>query len=476
MKRIIAAIIILCFALSMCSCVQNKTYQSLDEAVNDKAKLASNIYIDGVDVSNMDIGQARKALAAALRERLEKLNYTLTVGQKTINISAKELPVNFDLDAAILKAINAPTLKKGERLDLKSAAVIDNAALERRLETIVSELHSSPSDAQYSYSGFAGDSFSYQEGLTGVKVEASGVASSLERALFAGTSAGIRPVADEIPPEYTLDMAMRDTSLIAEFSTSFKGSTYGKKNRVQNIVKAAKLIDGITVAPGEEFDINAVLGRRTEENGWQLATGIRDGKYVQEAGGGVCQVSTTLYNAVLMADLEVSERWHHSWPLGYVPVGRDATISTGGPNFKFKNTSQCPVVISAFADTNNKRITVRIFGRPRTDFSYIEVHSWKTGVISDPGSVVKLDKTLPYGTSVVERESRAGCTSETYKFYYNEAGEVIKKVRVTKDKYKAIKGVKLVSLDVYEASVQTNAIPEITDTAQDKFDSLKIVP
>lgn len=468
MKRIIAAIILVFAALQACSCAQNKNYRSIDEAVGDNAKIAANTYIDGVDVSNMSVGQAKKALADARREQLEGLNYTVSVGQKTINISAKELPVAFDSDAAILKALNEPG-NKGDSREFKSSALVDGAALERRLESIVLELHSSPSDAEYSYDGQA---FTYSEGKSGVRVNASNVASSLASALKSGVSAGIRPPADSIPAEYTLDMAKRDTSLIAEFSTSFKGSTYGKANRVKNIVKAAQMIDGITIAPGEEFDINAVLGSRTEENGWKLATGIRDGKYVQEAGGGVCQVSTTLYNAVLMADLEVSERWHHSWPLGYVPVGRDATISTGGPNFKFINTSERPVIISAFADTENKKITVRIFGRPCKDFSYIEVHSWKTGTIQDPGSDVKLDKTLPYGTSVVERESRAGCTSETYKYYYNEAGEIIQKVRVTKDKYRAIKGITLVSRDIYEAAVQTGATPDFPDVAPDSFDGV----
>ncbi len=463
MKKFIAAIVLIFAALQACSCTQISNYQSIEAAIQERATIVENVYIDGVDVSGMNAQQARKALAAYARTRAEKLNYTVTVGQKTINISAKELPVAFLSDAAILKALNAP--KNGDRLELESEVSVDGAALERRLEDIVLELHSSPSDAKYSYDG---QSFTYSEGKSGVRVNASRVAPSLARALKAGVSAGIRPLADSISAEYTLEMAKHDISLIAEFSTSFKGSTYGKANRVKNIVKAAQMINGIIVAPNEEFDINAVLGDRTEENGWKLATGIRDGKYVQEAGGGVCQVSTTLYNAVLMADLEVSERWHHSWPLGYVPVGRDATISTGGPNFKFINTSDRPVVISAFADTDSKKIVVRIFGRPWENFSYIEVHSWKTGTIKDPGSEIKLDKTLPYGTSVVERESRAGCTCETYKFYYNEAGEIIKKLRVTKDKYRSIKGLTLVSRDIYEAS--TNAAPEKSDAATNGLD------
>lgn len=454
MRRLVTAVLLLCVLLQACS--SWKTYSGIDEAVEKGARIGSGVFIDNVDVSGMDVEQARNALRLAHKENIDKLNYTVAAGERTISISAKELPFELDYDNAILQAINTPRGKGSEPVKLSSKVIVDSQKLNNRLEEIITELNTSPSDAVYSFDSSKGD-FAYTEEISGVNVDAAHVATSLERALSSRISAGIRPSVRKIEAEYTLDMARHDTSLIAEFTTSFSGSTYGKKNRVYNIVKAAQLINGITVASGEQFDINEILGKRTEENGWKLATGIRYGKYVQEAGGGVCQVSTTLYNAVLMADLEVVERWHHSWPLGYVPVGRDATISTDGPNFVFLNTTPKPITITALTDTENKTVTVRLYGRPSEEFAYIELRSWKIETIPDPGSEIKLDKTLPYGTEVIERESREGCISETYKYYFNAAGELLSKARVTKDKYRAVKGIKLVSRDIYEASIQTNA-------------------
>ncbi|HBU13224.1 MAG TPA: vanomycin resistance protein VanB, partial [Clostridiales bacterium] len=100
-----------------------------------------------------------------------------------------------------------------------------------------------------------------------------------------------------------------------------------------NIWKMSDIINGVKVEPGETWSINEEAGPRTYNLGWQGAPGISDGEYKEEAGGGICQVSSTLYNAVLRAELEIVERKHHSWPLDYIDGGLDATISTGAPDF-----------------------------------------------------------------------------------------------------------------------------------------------
>ena len=202
-----------------------------------------------------------------------------------------------------------------------------------------------------------------------------------------------------------------------------------------------KLIDGTTIAPGEEFDMNAILGPRNAENGWKEATGIRDAVYVQEYGGGVCQVSSTLYNAVLMADLRVTDRTHHSWPLGYVDIGRDATISTGGPNFKFQNTQEVPITIGAQTDKEKKKITISVYGRPLADGVTIQISSKKVETLPEPETEVIVDESLAPGIQQVVREPRRGSVAVTYKEYYDANGNLLHKEQVTKDKYRSIKGI-----------------------------------
>ena len=146
-----------------------------------------------------------------------------------------------------------------------------------------------------------------------------------------------------------------------------------------------------------------------------------------------------------MADLEVTERSHHSWPLGYVGIGRDATISTGGPNFKFKNTQEVPVTVSATADAKAKTVTVRIYGRPLPDGQHIELTSKKIRALSSPGTNTEFDYSLAPGQSKITRKPRRGSVAESYKLYYDADNNLIRKELVSTDTYRSITGIISVS-------------------------------
>jgi vancomycin resistance protein YoaR len=112
---------------------------------------------------------------------------------------------------------------------------------------------------------------------------------------------------------------------------------------VNNIALAAKKIDGVILNPGEEFSYNGTVGQRTESAGFKKAGAYANGKVVQELGGGICQVSSTLYCAVLYANLEITDRTCHYFPVDYLPSGLDATVSWKSPDFKFKNNRDYPI-------------------------------------------------------------------------------------------------------------------------------------
>lgn len=430
--------------LLLAGCV--KRYESLAEAEADGAVLGERITVDGADVSNMGVTEARAAIERAQKSAMERMSLTVTAGGDSVSIPVSELPVTYDTDGAIFAALGE---KCRHADDLPTRAFNSNAAMDAEglravLAGYVKALEREAVNAAVSYDG---GKFVYTEDEPGRSVDVMELAGRVQAQSNAPDGV-FEAVTTQIPPEYTLNMAKEDTRLISEFSTSFAGSTYSKKNRVFNIQKAAELLNGTSVAAGESMDMNHVLGDRNERNGWRTATAIRDGAYTQEYGGGVCQVSTTLYNAVLMADLEVQERHHHSWPLGYVGVGMDATISTGGPNFIFKNTTEAPIYIGAFADTEDKTITVRIYGRKSFDGS-IEITSKKVGTLDAAGYETELDASLPYGTREEARKARRGCMSETYKNYYDADGNFIRSELVTKDKYRSIKGLMRLSPDIY---------------------------
>ena len=144
---------------------------------------------------------------------------------------------------------------------------------------------------------------------------------------------------------------------LATYSTNYGGSTW---NRCQNVARAASLISGTVVPPGEVFSFNDTVGHRTKDNGFYTAKEYINGESVDGIGGGTCQVSSTLYSAVLYADMGIIERLNHMMSVGYIPLGQDATVADGGVDFKFKNSSDYPVKIAAY--TNGSTITVSILG------------------------------------------------------------------------------------------------------------------
>ena len=152
-----------------------------------------------------------------------------------------------------------------------------------------------------------------------------------------------------------------------ECRTSLAGST---NNRISNVKKACGLLDGLILMPGEIFSYNEAIGQRNEADGWLPAPAYANGEVRQEAGGGICQVSSTLYNAVMYADLEIVERECHQFQVGYLPWGMDATVSWGWPDFKFRNNNEYPIMIHAWVDEETNQCCIQILG---TDTEHIYV-------------------------------------------------------------------------------------------------------
>ncbi|WP_088102266.1 VanW family protein [Halalkalibacter urbisdiaboli] len=147
-----------------------------------------------------------------------------------------------------------------------------------------------------------------------------------------------------------------DKFLLAEYKTFFNSSVEG---RTKNIKLSAEAIHDLVLGPGDDFSFNRVVGERTIERGYQEAKEIVNKEFVIGIGGGICQTSSTLFNAVEAAGLEMIERYTHSREVGYVPEGRDATVSWGGPDFRFRNTLQYPIMIRT--QVTDGALTVKVF-------------------------------------------------------------------------------------------------------------------
>ena len=200
------------------------------------------------------------------------------------------------------------------------------------------------------------------------------------------------------------------------YTTSFSGST---KNRKYNIRFGAEKINGTILKPGEIFSANETLGKRTRANGWKNAGAYEAGEVVEQPGGGVCQLSSTLYNAVLYADLEIVERRNHSMPVHYVDRGRDATINSVGNiiDFKFKNNTSSDIIIIAYTEGNN--LHMEIYGVPFETDEYDEIKI-RTKQVSSQSikTVYEYLDNMPTSYKKTSSKGSKGYTVKTFKDYY----------------------------------------------------------
>ena len=240
------------------------------------------------------------------------------------------------------------------------------------------------------------------------------VTSILNTNPFSGDTLSI-PMQD-LEPETTRQMLEGQYVLRGAYTTGFASSP---KNRKYNIRFGADKINGTILKPGETFSTNEVLGKRTKKNGWKTATAYEGGEHVQQAGGGVCQLSSTLYNAALYADMEIKERRNHSMPVSYVDKGRDATINSVGNiiDFKFRNNTSGDIIIIAYTDGNT--LHMEIYGIPfETDeYDRIEIRTKKISSTS-----VTTEYTyLPNKPTTYHKETSKGSKGykyRTFKMYY----------------------------------------------------------
>lgn len=218
---------------------------------------------------------------------------------------------------------------------------------------------------------------------------------------------------------------------LGTFTTRYDASN---KNRSNNIVLASSKINGTVILPGETFSYNKTVGKRTITSGFKEAGAYAGGKVIQEIGGGICQVSSTLYNAVLYANLEIVDRSNHYFECSYVDAGRDATVSWGTVDFKFRNNRTYPIKIEAYSKNGVVKISIK--GIKEEKEYEVTIQSKITSIIKKTVQYIE-DPTLEIGEEVVDQEGHNGCTSKTYKIVkYN--GTVVSNDVISSDSYHAL--------------------------------------
>ncbi|NQX70087.1 VanW family protein [Paenibacillus alba] len=217
---------------------------------------------------------------------------------------------------------------------------------------------------------------------------------------------------------------------ISEFTTSFPLSGEG---RIHNIRSTAESIQDLLMAPGETFDYSKIIAQTEAKFGYKEAPVILNGKLVPGIGGGICQVSSTLYNAVLRSGLEIVERRNHSLPVSYVPLGQDATFANGYINFKFRNNTDAYVLIRTI--TTEQAVTVKLFGHMNPSISY-DIESTIIETIQPPIKYLH-NPSLRAGATQTISKGKVGYKVETYRIK-RENGITVEKKLISKDQYSPV--------------------------------------
>lgn len=247
-------------------------------------------------------------------------------------------------------------------------------------------------------------------------------------------------------------------NVLGTFTTRYDASN---KNRSNNIMLASNKIDGTVILPGETFSYNQIVGKRTIDAGYKEAGAYAGGKVVQEVGGGICQVSSTLYNAILYANLEVVDRSNHYFETSYVDAGRDATVSWGTVDFKFKNNRKYPIKVEAVSKNGVTKISIK--GIKEEKEYEVVIQSKVTSTIQKNVKYEE-DASLNSSDEIIVQEGHNGCTSKTYKILKLN-GAVISTEEISSDYYHSLDKI------VRKGTKQS----QITEQVEDEADDMNII-
>lgn len=412
------------------------------------------VYVETVHLGGLTSEQATTALKSKMDARIEA--YLLDIvnenGQKIKSFSASDVSLAYDLQGQLNEALKVG--REGNLIErlltVKSvreqpqvfewAIRYDAQLLADYVRSLAEQIDCEVVNAQSIFNPSSAQPFAFTEEQTGAQLNQEDLIACLQERL---NTLSTQPVVMQITtsePERTRAMLEQNVSLRARvLSEVDKSST---DNRNTNIRLAVEKINGSVIEPGESFDFNAIVGKRTASDGYLEAEEIAYGEGVSGVGGGVCQVSTAIYQAALCAGMEVTEQHPFVFPAAYAPAGQDATVSDQGLNLTFRNQTDYPLYIKTRfyeMDDGAAQIEVTFFGAPLDAVYTLESNITQELEIPEPIRV--RDKEQTYVTYMDEEmqvsEGRAGCVAQTYRVAW-VAGEETGREMVATSTYQPV--------------------------------------
>lgn len=387
-------------------------------ALLDNTNIYDNIFIQDIDMSNVSTDDAKDMLAEALPM---KSNIILTYGETEFEISADEIGLYYGINNAVNEAFNVARegtdearLLTLEKLETDNANFYvelnyDTSLIKSKLDEIAKKVYVAYKEPSITKSV---STFSMSGGSNGIYMDVDATFNDIMSIIEDPYLNEIAITTVVTYPKTTQESVNKMGDVLGTFTTNFSNDGSG---RVTNIKLASNNINGVTIAPGGTFSTNAEFGPTTAANGFQLGGAYLNGEVVQSYGGGVCQVSSTLYMAVLHSELQIVERQNHSMPVGYIGYGYDATLAGTYIDLKFKNNTNAPIYVESYINSGNQVVC--------TIYGYDERSASRS---------IKFENTLTSNTDT-------GFTYQVHKLIY-ENGQYVDKVHINTSYYKKTAG------------------------------------
>lgn len=418
------------------------------------AVITRNTTINGINVGGMELKDANQKLVTAFNKKAEEFELNLNYDGKTWSLNNKDFEINSDihtiLDEAYMRGTNSNydvqkqtysnVIKEGNAIKVAFNYVF--LGLDEKIEDILRGIETEPQDSEILFNSRAKNKFTITDSKAGLKVDREKLYNEINRQFLKSNVINI-----DLKLEPTMALINREdnekiTYLRSSFSTNVSDSTGARKS---NVKVALSKIDGLRVEPGETVSFNYLTGPHTIDNGYKVATIIYKGRFTDGVGGGICQASTTLYNALIRAGIQIDEVNKHTLPVKYVPLALDAMVAEYISDLKFTNNLDHAIFIGAYCDS--EKAYVDIYGekveegieiRPRSE-TIRTIKPGKDNIIVDTNKEYT-DKVLFKGEYYRLTYPTDGYEVMAYLDYYKN-GEKIKEELIRHEIYQPQNGI-----------------------------------
>lgn len=413
-----------------------------------------NTKINGVDVGGMNIEEATNVVHTNFMSSVKDIDVTLKYQDKDWHFASKDFEILDNFSLAVTKAFNDYTSSNYFDRRIKLKQLNENngniflsyrnllGGFNEKLNMVESEINQDLKEPEVKFNPSNSNPFTYLSGQSQITVKRQELENLIDDAFITSKKITVDVPYDEVRPTGSIEDLKNKTKLRSSFSTSYANST---TNRKSNVKTALGAFNGQIIQPEQEVSFNEITGARTKENGYKPANIILNGVYVQGSGGGVCQASTTLYNALLLSNIQILEVNKHSLPASYVPLALDAMVSEGVSDLKFKNNTGEPIYIKTWGD--DKKVHVQIYGLPFENGEYYKTRSEFVRTLPHSGDRIVADngeyssKVTFKGEYLRLKYPQEGYEANAYLQHFSKDGTLLDEVLIRHEIYLPQEGI-----------------------------------